>query len=203
MHKNSLISPLSYVSLFLIAMNHYFTNKILFFSIIFVFLGSCGKDFFKYSPVKDNPVRGVERAKKNIAEGRGVTLGGLTGAGRSTTYEFSTSNPLWRASLDTLDFMPMATIDYSGGTIVSDWYADGSQENEAIKITVRFLSNEIRSDSLKVVVHKKTCSSNQICDVSLVNNSILIDELQGSILRKAVIIDKEQRLNNKTNNKKK
>ena len=49
----------------------------------------------------------------------------------------------------------MATVDYSGGTIVSDWYNDGSKGDEFIKITLRFLSNEIRSESLKVVVHKK------------------------------------------------
>lgn len=200
MRKNSLISSLNYDLAYLITMNYNFTKKFILFSIIFVFLASCGKDFFKYSPAKDNPVRGVDRAKKNIAEGRGVTLGGLTGAGRSTTYEFSTSNPLWRASLDTLDFIPMATVDYSGGTIVSDWYTDGSQKNEAIKITVRFLSNEIRSNSLKVVVHKKTCSANQICDVDLITNSILVDELQSTILKKAILIDKEQR-KNKTNKK--
>jgi hypothetical protein len=178
-------------------------QNLLFISVFFVFLTSCGKDFFKYSPAKDNPVRGIERAKKNVEEGRGVTLGGLVGGGGgSTTYEFSTSNPLWRASLDTLDFIPMATVDYSGGTIVSDWYTDGSQKNEAIKITVRFLSNEIRSDSLKIVVHKKVCSVNQICDVNMVNNSILEDELQSTILKKAVTIDKEQRRNKAKKNKK-
>ena len=173
-------------------------QKLLFIAFFFAFLTSCSKDFFKYSPAKDNPVRGIERAKKNVEEGRGVNLGGLVGGGnRSTTYEFSTSNPLWRASLDTLDFIPMATVDYSGGTIVSDWYTDGSQKNEAIKITVRFLSNEIRSDSLKIVVHKKVCSANQVCDVNLINNSILVNELQSTILKRAVSIDKQQRSNKK------
>lgn len=163
------------------------------FSLLFL---SCSKDFFKYSPAKDNPVKGIERANKNIAEGKGVTLSNLGKSG-STTYEFSTSNPLWRASLDTLDFIPMATVDYSGGTIVSDWYTDGSQKNEAIKITVRFLSNEIRSDSLKIVVHKKICTVNQVCDVNMVDNSILVNELQSTILRRAVSIDKQQRSNKK------
>lgn len=167
-------------------------KKILFFSFFLIFLTSCGKDFFKYSSAKDNPVRGLDRAKKNVEEGRGVTLGTL-GKGRGTTYEFSTSNPLWRASLDILDFIPMATVDYSGGTIVSDWYTDGSQKNESIKITVRFLSNEIRSDSLKVVVHKKDCSINQTCSVNLIKDSILVSELQSSILRKAAQIEIEQR----------
>ncbi len=167
-------------------------KKILFFSLFLIFLTSCGKDFFKYSSAKDNPVRGLDRAKKNVEEGRGVTLGNL-GKGRGTTYEFSTSNPLWRASLDILDFIPMATVDYSGGTIVSDWYTDGSQKNESIKITVRFLSNEIRSDSLKVVVHKKNCSINQTCSVNLIKDSILVSELQSSILRKAAQIEIDQK----------
>ena len=183
-------------------MNLKISYKFIFLAFISIFLTSCSKDFFKYSPAKDNPVIGKERAKKNVEEGRGVTLGGLTGAGRSTTYEFSTSNPLWRASLDTLDFIPMATVDYSGGTIVSDWYTDGAKSNEAIKITVRFLSNEIRSDSLKVVVHKKICTSNQICDVNLVKNSILVDELRSSILKRAIIIEREQVKNKSKRNKK-
>lgn len=183
-------------------MNHKIAHKFIIISFISLFLTSCSKDFFKYSSAKENPVIGRERAKKNVEEGRGITLGGLTGAGRSTTYEFSTSNPLWRASLDTLDFIPMATVDYSGGTIVSDWYTDGSQKNEAIKITVRFLSNEIRSDSLKIVVHKKVCSVNQICNVNMVDNSILKEELQSTILKKAVSIDREQRRNKANKNKK-
>lgn len=167
-------------------------KNLLFYSIFFVFLTSCGKDFFKYSPAKDNPVKGKERAMKNIKEGRGVTLGDL-GKNRGTTYEFSTSNPLWRATLDILDFIPMSTVDYSGGAIISDWYADGSQNDESVKITVRFLSNEIRSESLKVVIHKKKCSTNQTCKIDLVSNSVLIEELQSSILRKAVQLDAEQR----------
>lgn len=168
--------------------------KTFLFLALFAILSSCSKDFFKYSPAKDNPVKGIDRAAKNVKEGRGVTLSKLGGT-RGTTYEFSTSNPLWRASLDTLDFIPMATVDYSGGTIVSDWYSDNSQQNEAIKITVRFLSNEIRSDSLKIVVHKKICNSNQVCDVNMINNSVLVDELQSTILRKAILIEKEQRSN--------
>ena len=167
-------------------------KKILILAFFSIFLTSCSNDFFKYSPAKNNPIKGTDRAKKNVEEGRGVSLGGLRGR-RSTTYEFSTSNPLWRASLDVLDFIPMATVDYSGGTIISDWYTDGSQNNESIKITVRFLSNEIRSESLKVVVHKKNCSIDQTCVINLVKNSILVAELQSSILRKAAQIEIEQK----------
>ena len=59
----------------------------------------------------------------------------------------------WRASLETLDFLPLTTVDYSGGVIITDWY--GKYEiKSSIKITIRFLSNEIRSDSMKIILHK-------------------------------------------------
>ena len=75
---------------------------------------------------------------------------------KDTTYEFSTSNPMWRASLETLDFLPLTTVDYSGGMIITDWYYDDtSNSQDAIKISLRFLGNDIRSENLKVIVHKK------------------------------------------------
>ena len=172
------------------------SKKILIFSVLVLFLTSCGKNFFKYTPAKDNPTKGLERARKNVEEGRGISIRKL-GRNRGTNYEFSTSNPLWRASLDILDFMPMSTVDYSGGTIVSDWYNDGSRNNESIKITIRFLSNDVRSESLKVVVHKKNCSVNQNCKINLLNNSVLVQELQSSILRRAAKIEIEQKKNKK------
>ena len=95
------------------------------------------------------------KARKNVEEGRGVNIGGVLN--RKTTYEFSTSNPLWRASLEILDFMPLSTVDYSGGMIVTDWYSESNNDKESIKISVRFLSNEVRSDSVKVTIHKKNC----------------------------------------------
>ena len=58
-----------------------------------------------------------------------------------TNYEFSTSNPMWRASLETLDFLPLTTVDYSGGMIITDWYSDNNSQSESIKISVRFLSS--------------------------------------------------------------
>ena len=75
---------------------------------------------------KDRPVNAQERAKQNIEQGRGISLKGAFGGNRSTNYEFSTSNPLWRASLETIDFMPLTTVDYSGGIIITDWYSDGA-----------------------------------------------------------------------------
>ena len=166
---------------------------IIAFIIIFT-LTSCGKDFFKYTPVKDTPTKGVDRARKNVEEGRGVSLGGLARGGGSTTYEFSTSNPMWRASLEILDFLPMTTVDYSGGIIITDWYSDNSSGNEdSIKITVRFLSNEIRSDSLKIIVHKKKCIPQQPCEIDVLSKSTISQELRTSIIKKASLLEKESK----------
>ena len=120
-------------------------------------------------------------AARNIKEGRGISLGNL---GKSkTTYEFSTSNPMWRASLEILDFLPLSTVDYSGGLIISDWYSDGST-NESIKITVRFLSNEIRSDAIEILIHTRLCKSFNDCKITKISNSTN-QEIKLSILKRA------------------
>ena len=120
-----------------------------------VLISSCAAFKPEKVDTRKVPTKAEDRARKNIEEGKGTTLGGLLGvAGGGTTYEFSTSNPLWRASLEILDFLPLTTVDYSGGMIITDWYTEDNA-SEAIKITVRFLANDIRSDSVKVIVHKK------------------------------------------------
>ena len=168
-------------------------RRILIYLIISVFLTSCN-GFFKYSPARENPTKGSERAKKNIEEGRGVSLGGLARGRGKTNYEFSTSNPMWRASLEILDFLPMTTVDYSGGIIISDWYSDNSSGNQdSIKITIRFLSNEIRSDSLKIIIHKKKCSSQQSCAVDVLSNSTISQELRTSIIKKASLLEQDSK----------
>ena len=139
-----------------------------------------------------------EKRRKNIEEGRGAGLAGLVGGGR-TTYEFSSSNPLWRASLETLDFIPLNTVDYSGGMIITDWYSEGSNA-ESLKITVRFLSNEIRSDSLKIIVHSKNCSPTNNCKISLLDGSKIQQELNSVILTLAASLEKEDKKPKKKKN---
>ena len=146
----------------------------------------------KFGNTRETPVNAQERARKNIEEGRGASIGGLLGRKGNTNYEFSSSNPMWRASLEILDFLPLNTVDYSGGMIISDWYSD-SVNNESLKITIRFLSNEVRSDSLKIIVHKKDCGSNQNCKITLLGNSTIVNELRSSIVRKAAILEKEDK----------
>ena len=160
--------------------------------MILLVLTACGG--FKKVDQRDRPDGAQAKARKNIEEGRGVSVGSLTkGIGRGTTYEFSTSNPMWRASLETLDFLPLTTVDYSGGIIITDWYSDNNSAKESIKISLRFLSNDIRSESLKVIVHQKICSSNLNCRVVLLSKTKIKEELHSTILRKAALLEKESK----------
>ena len=162
--------------------------KIIASFVLFLSIVSCGG--FKKVDTRKVPISGPERAKQNIKEGRGISIGDAFKKG--TNYEFSSSNPMWRATLDVLDFLPLATVDYSGGVIISDWYTDNANKDQALKITVRFLSNEVQSNSLKVIVHKKKCSVNQTCNVEIFKSRIQ-EELIASILKEAAIIKRQQK----------
>jgi hypothetical protein len=173
-------------------MKNYLFNTIIITITLSLLLNSCNAFKPKMSSARDNPVKGTDRARKNIEQGKGVSIGNAIGKRGGTTYEFSTSNPMWRASLEVLDFLPMNTVDYSGGMIISDWYTgEGSNDNSSIKISIRFMSNEVRSDSLKIIVHKKKCLQNNNCKVSLVENSTISQELRVAILKKAALLEKD------------
>ena len=155
-------------------------STITFFLSLLIFTSSCG--LYKKVDQRKLPDTAKAKARKNVEEGRGIGIGGIIRGG-GTNYEFSTSNPIWRASLETLDFLPMNTVDYSGGIIITDWYSENNSSRESIKITVRFLSNEIRSDSLKIVVHKKICDNTSNCIVNLLTDSVIQNELQTTIIK--------------------
>ena len=172
------------------------TKYLRFFLIVpltLIMLSSCQAIKPKKVNTREVPIKGTDRAAKNIKEGGGVSLKGVLNR-RGGNFEFSSSNPMWRASLEILDFLPLNTVDYSGGMIVSDWYPVDSS-NESIKISIRFLSNEVRSDSLKIIVHKKKCSENQVCRTKLLNNSKISQELRSTILTKAAELEKEKKKN--------
>ena len=156
-------------------------------------LNACG--IYQPSDAREVSPNADERVKKNLEEGKGITLGGMLGGG-TTSYQFASSNPMWRASLEILDFLPLANVDYSGGIITTDWYNEGTSAEESIKITVRFLTNEIRADGLKIIVHKKKCNLQQTCAIRKIS-SALENELRVAILKKAVIFEKEFLAKNK------
>ena len=170
-------------------------NIVVFITLI-VFLNSCGG--LKPDWSKTAEPDGRKRARQNVEEGRGFGTGLFNKGGGNTNFEFASSNPLWRASLDTLDFMVLATVDYAGGLIISDWYSQ-TNSDEAIKITVRFLDNEVRVDSLKIAVHKKKCV-NSNCIVNKVDTDLTSD-IRDKILKKAALYVKADK--DKIKNKKK
>tara|TARA_B100002051_G_scaffold48342_1_gene43004 strand:- start:589 stop:1167 length:579 start_codon:yes stop_codon:yes gene_type:complete len=165
----------------------YNLTKIFSILLTLLLLNSCGNGFFKRSDVKDNPVNVKDRVRKNIEEGRGVrfNLGGKKGG----VFDFASANELWRASVETLDFVPLVNASYSGGIIITDWFNGGKNNNRELKITVRFLSNEIRSDALKIIVHERICTNNS-CITNLIDSKIS-SELQLAILKKATLFEKE------------
>ena len=165
-----------------------FKKKIVLLISLFFLIGllnNCG--LYRPTDMRKQPSQAPDKARQNIREGRGISLGTLTN--RKTSYEFSTSNPLWRASLEILDFLPLNTVDYSGGLIITDWYSDNQKQNEYIKITVRFLNNEIRTDSIKIIVHQKICSKENNCTTKIIKSK-LSEELNKSILKSAAILEK-------------
>ena len=168
-----------------------YSKIFLIIPLTLIMLSSCAALKPKKVDTREVPIRGSERARKNVEQGAGISLKNVLKRG-GTNFEFSSSNPMWRASLELLDFLPLTTVDYSGGMIITDWYSENNS-NESIKITVRFLDNQIRSNSLKVIVHKKNCVTVNNCKIDLLNNSAIANELQVSIIKKAARFQKEDK----------
>ena len=162
---------------------------IIFSMVILLTQSACNAIKPKKVSAKDFPPDPRERVKKNIEEGRGFRVFGGNKSG--TTYDFASSNPLWQATLDTLDFMPLVSANYSGGIVITDWYSENNSPNESVKISVRFLTNEIRSDALDIDIFLKKCSQSLTnCSISK-NNSDLASNLNLSILKRAAKYEKE------------
>ena len=162
--------------------------KILLLFLSFFYLQSCG--LYRATDAREVSPNAKDRVQKNVQEGRGFRV--FDSRKKSSgEFEFASSNPLWRATINLLDFAPFSNVDYSGGIIITDWYnGDNVETNEFLKITVRFLSNEIRADGLDVIVHKKKCSVDMNCEVESIKSKIQ-DEIITSIIKKAAILEKE------------
>ena len=165
------------------------------FTILSLMLNSCnGK--FPGADARKFPADPKERVKKNLEEGRGITINEVFGSGeQGGRFDFASSNELWRASLDVIDFMPLASANYSGGMIITDWFTDSNNSGESIKITIRFLTNEIRSDALNIKIFYKTCSDSNKCLVSE-KSGPLSKELKKEILKLATKYKKEDDVKN-------
>ena len=164
-------------------------KKIIILSIFSsFFLNACSS--LPGGDARKNPPNPDQRVKKNLEEGKGFRLDNALGGNKSTNFEFASSNELWRASLDTIDFMPLLSANYSGGIIITDWYSE--EQEDAIKITLRFLSNDVRSDALDIKVFYKKCDVNMKCTVSEQQGD-LKKELKKEILKKATIYKKQKK----------
>ena len=165
---------------------------IVFLGFVLIALSSCGgmpgADARKYPP---DP---KARVKKNLEEGRGFRLGDAIrgNQGKGGDFMFASANELWRASLDTLDFMPLLSVNYSGGIIITDWYSDGDNLDESVKISIRFLTNEVRADALDIKIFYKKCNQVMSCKVSQ-KVGPLSAELKKEILNKATIYKKQNK----------
>ena len=146
-----------------------------------------GADARKYDP---DPKK---RVAKNLEEGRGFRLSDSLGKSGGGVFEFASSNELWRASLDTIDFMPLTSVNYSGGIIVTDWYSNDQSSNESIKISIRFLTNEVRSDALDIKIFNRTCNNSSFDCKFTDSSEVLVAELKKEILKKATIYNKEDK----------
>ena len=173
---------------------------IVFILIIPLSLISCkgpdGKWKFGSDPRKF-PADPEARVKKNLEEGRGFKLSDSF-KNKGGVFEFASSNPMWRASLDIIEFMPLSSVNYSGGIIITDWYSENSSPNESIKISIRFLTNEIRSDALDIKVFNRKCENNLLNCQFIESSGVLVTELKKEILKKAAFYKKEE--NEKKNN---
>ena len=164
---------------------------LVFMGIINLFLIGCngklpGGDARKF------PANPEERLKKNLEEGRGFKFNQFTEK-KGGVFEFASSNSLWRASLDTIDFMPLSSVNYSGGIIITDWYSENTSPNESVKISIRFMTNEIRSDALNIKVFNKKCIDNLLSCKITEQDGILVKELKREILKKATLYKEEDK----------
>ncbi len=182
-------------------------NKITFLTLIscLLFLTSC-QNPFRYTDAREVPVNAKERVQKNLEEGRGISFGLGKSSKGGGVFDFASSNELWRASIEILDFVSLTNASYSGGIIITDWFSgdkakDNTQSRE-LKITVRFLSNDIRADGIDVSIHERLCSlvDEKKCKIEKINSEISM-EIKLAILKKATILKKQSDKKNKDKKK--
>ena len=167
-----------------------------------LFLPSC-KNPFRYTDARETPVDAEARVKKNMEEGRGMTI--FSNEKGGGVFDFASSNELWRASIEVLDFVSFTNASYSGGILITDWFsgnvnAENSNQRD-LKITIRFLTNEIRADGIKVIIHEKICTDQAKlnCSINKIQSGIGND-IKLAILKKAALLKKETETAKKNKN---
>ena len=177
-----------------------FLKVSVFFLIISIILISCkgpdGKFKLPGGDARKTPADPAKRVEQNLKDGKGFQLNEAFGGGKKGgVFDFASSNELWRASLDVIDFMPLSSVNYSGGIIITDWYSSNQNSRESIKISIRFLTNEIRTDALDIKVFSKICNDSINCKITE-TDGVISKELKRKILKTAALY-KEEKKNNK------
>ena len=167
---------------------------ITFILIVPLFLFACkgpdGKFKLPGGDARKTPADPKKRIEQNLREGKGIRFNDVFKE-KSGTFTFASSNELWRASLDIIDFMPLASVNYSGGIIITDWYSEKNSPNKSIKISIRFLTNEVRSDALDIKIFSRECTDTLAnCSFSELGGN-LSAEIKKEILKKAALYKKE------------
>jgi len=159
-------------------------KNLFFLSFLIIILSSC-KNNEKKDGITGNQekLENPDERARNFADKNPITLF-KDSKDKNTNFEFGTSNVLWRASLKTIDFIPLATVDYSGGIIITDWYSEGKSNREQIKIQIRFVSTELRSESIQVISYKKICETNNEC-LNIAGNENFNREIKDLIINTA------------------
>ena len=181
------------------------TYKVLFIILILPFLllsckGPDGKFKLPGGDARKTPADPKKRVEQNLKAGKGFRIKDGIGGNKRGVFDFASSNELWRASLDVIDFMPLSSVNYSGGIIITDWYSDNDNPNESVKVSIRFLTNEIRSDSLDIKIFSRQCSKTLInCKISELSGNLPI-EMKKAILKKAAIYKTQKQEKNSDSN---
>ena len=168
-------------------------TKSIYFLIFLIFLISCQKidpNTGEKILIEPDP----NKKAREFADKGGGIFGDINKVGKGSSggnFEFASSNVLWRATLKSLDFLPLLNADYSGGIIIYDWYSQTNNPKEQIKISVQFLNNELRSDSIKITAHKKICDTSERCSNSTLDQNFA-NSIKDSIITSARILKIEE-----------
>ena len=156
--------------------------------VLLIFVTSCAK--LPGGDARKNPPNPRERVKNNLEQGKGFRIGTVFN-NQGGNFQFASSNPMWRATIDVLEFAPLLNANYSGGIVITDWMStDDPNENNYYKLTVKFLSNEIRPDGINILLHQKKCDKNNVCKIEKIESSVK-NELKLKILKIAALYEKE------------
>ena len=159
--------------------------KVVSVVIILISLASCTKGEKKNNEIigkKRVPINTSERAQQSVDQGGGL-LSGLGKKQNQNTFDFATSNVMWRAAISSFDSIPLNTVDYSGGIIITDWYSNGSNEN--IKININFVSDELKASSININSFKKICKTSTECNVQKMPSNFN-NKIKENIISKAI-----------------